>query len=137
MLLSDHSYDVAFKRQMNAYHEELWQHLALVPALEPQTRNAVMEYLLELACQAQNERNIDLGRRAILGLPRAWLLQHLETYAEPLLQLEDEWEYRRLGEIYLRLDEGLVRRLAARGLESRDEGIREAAQDFLGALSNG
>jgi hypothetical protein len=105
-----------------------------VPTLNPSTGDAVLSYLLELACQAQNMRNIELGRTALLALPRAWLLDRIEAAAEPLLELGDEWEYRRLGEVYLGLDQELVRGLIARGRDSQDEGIKEAAEDFLQAL---
>jgi len=39
---------------MNAFQEGLWQHLEAVPLLEPEIRDRVICYLLELACQAQN-----------------------------------------------------------------------------------
>ena len=105
-----------------------------MPTLNPSTGDAVLSCLLELACQSQNERNIELGRTPLLALPRAWLLDRIEAAARPLLELGDEWEYRRLGEVDLELDQELVRGLIARGRDSQDEGIKEAAEDFLQAL---
>ncbi len=128
-------YEQRYRQQMDAFQPGLSLRLHLVPMLEPDVRDAVMRYLLELACQAQNTGNIMLGRAALLGLPRGWLLEHIETYAEPLLELEDEWEYRRLGELYEELDDELVRRLVRRGLVSSGEDIREAAQDFSDQLA--
>jgi hypothetical protein len=128
-------YDESYQKQMDAFQEGLWRQLELVPTLEPHTRDAVMRYLLELACQAQNARNIVLGRAAILSLPKDWLLQHIDSYAEPLLQVDDEWEYRRLSEIYDQLDVQLVRRLAMHGRQSRNEGVNAAAQELLDWLS--
>jgi hypothetical protein len=43
---------------MNAFQAGLWEHLDAVPTLAPQIREAVLQYLLELACQAQNIANI-------------------------------------------------------------------------------
>jgi len=126
-----HSYGTSYKRWMNAFQEGLWEHLEAVPTLEPQTRDAVMGYLLELACQCQNITNISLGRMALLALPRDWLVQHIKRYAEPLLELEDEWEYRRLLEVYQQLDDDLVHRLALRGLTSPDGDIQETAHEWL------
>jgi len=40
-----------------------------------------------------------IGRYGILALPNDWVLQHIEALAEPLLQLEDAWENRRLLEV--------------------------------------
>lgn len=123
-------YDVSYRRRMDAFDEGLWTRLDTVPTLQPETRDAVVRYLLELACQSQHVRNIVLGRTALLSLPRQWIIDHIEPYAEPLLRLEDEWEYSRLGELYEQLDEGLVLRLIARGSSSHDDEIRVAAQDF-------
>lgn len=123
-------YDTMYRQRMDTFAENLASRLDTVPTLEPAICDAVMGYLLELACQAQNARNIVLGRTAILGVPRVWLLANIERYAEPLLQLQDEWEYRRLGELYTQLDDALLERLVIRGLSSQDEGIRQAAHDF-------
>jgi len=88
-------------------------------------------YLLELACQSQNIKNIQVGRIAILSLSREWAVREIEIFAEPLIRLEDEWEYRHLGELYEKLDVGLLRRLVARGLVSRNPAIRETAHELL------
>ena len=87
-------YTIAFRQQMTISHKDLWKHLELTPKLEPKIGDAVLRYVLELACQCQHIRNIELGRMALLELPREWVLQHIERVAEPLLQLNDEWEYR-------------------------------------------
>ncbi len=123
-----------YKQQMDSFQPGLWQHLEAVPTLEPPTREAVMRYLLELACQAQNINNILLGRMTLLALPRDWLAQHIERYAEPLMEREDEWEYRRLAEIYEQLDFYLLLRHIERGQASPNSNIQEAAQDFLEGL---
>jgi hypothetical protein len=125
------SYGEWYKQKMNAFEEGLWHHLEAVPLLEPEIRDGVICYLLELACQAQHIANISLGRMALRALPRDWLLQNIERYAEPLLELEDEWEYRRLLEVYEHLDDDLVHRLAVRGLTSPQSGIREVGQEWL------
>lgn len=129
------SYQLRYRQYMNSFGRDLWEHPEVVPSLEPGKRDAVIAYLLELACQSQNVENIQLGRAVILSLPHPWIVESIEAYAEPLLRLDDEWEYRRLGELYERLDTNLLRRLAMRGLESRVHEIREAAQDFLEWLS--
>ena len=126
-----HPYEINYRNQMDAFQKDLWAHLDLTPTLPTDTGHAILAYLLELACQAQNELNIELGRKALLALPRMWLLEHIEEDAEPLIQLNDEWEYRRLLELYSMLDNMLARKLALRGINNSDIGIREACQDFL------
>jgi hypothetical protein len=124
------SNNVAYQQRMETFATGPAENIGAVPTLEPATCDAVMRYLLELACQAQNTGNIQLGRAALLGLPRAWLLAQIERHAEPLLHLQDEWEYRRLGELYAQLDNALLGRLAARGLSSPDSNIRQSAHEF-------
>ncbi len=128
-------YEIRYRQEMDTFETDLWSRLERVPDLDPVTRDAVLRYLLDLACQAQNARNIVLGRAAIQALPREWLLVNLERYAEPLLQLEDEWEYRRFAELYELLDDELLHRLVVRGLTSSDGEIREAAQEFQSWLN--
>jgi hypothetical protein len=130
--MTNRSYDTEFRRQLDALYEGLSANLELLPILPSETSEAVLTYLLELACQAQNTRNIDLGRMALLRLPTGWLVERIEQIAEPLLQLNDEWEYRRLLEVYERLDSALTQRLAARGMNSDQPDIRATAQEYFG-----
>jgi hypothetical protein len=85
---------------------------------------------LALACQAQNIGRITAGRQQVLAMPRAWVLERIEQVAAEVLDLSDEWEYRRLLEVGALLDAGLVRRLVRLGLDSENPEVREAAQDF-------
>ncbi len=127
-------YDLAYRRQMDHYHPRLWAQLDGVPLLEPGVGAQVVSFLLELACQSQHMRNIELGREALQAIPRDWLMAHLEQAAEHLLHLNEEWEYRRLLELYWGLDRELTRRLATQGLESANPDIRLAGQEFLDKL---
>jgi hypothetical protein len=120
---------------MDTYQKDLWKHLERVSQLEPESGDAVLSYLLELACQSQHTGNIERGRKALLRLPRDWVLQHIERVAEPLLQLNDEWEYRRLLEVYEHLDKELVQKLVYRGLTSQNPEIRETAADYRESLA--
>lgn len=85
---------------------------------------------LERACRAQNGAIITRGRREILALPRKAVLEDIERIAADCLSLEDEWEFRRLLEVYEELDGELLRRLVATGLASPNPEIKEAAEDF-------
>lgn len=123
------TYGTSYRRRMDTFRDGLWKRLDTVPTLDPQTRDAVLQYLLELACQSQNIANISLGRMALLTLPRHWVLGTIERTAEALLDLEDEWEYRRLLELYQLLDRTLVHHLVALGLTSPNRAVRETAQE--------
>ena len=58
------------------------------------------------------------------------MLERIEGIADRTLNYDDDWEYRRLLELYERLDANLLSRLVSRGIESPNADIAEAAQDF-------
>jgi hypothetical protein len=120
---------------MDAFHPGLWERLELVPTLANSGGLDVVDYLLELACQPQNTMNIDLGRRALVGLPREWLLSCIEERAAARLSLNEEWEYRRYLEACCFIDTQLAERVAALGLGSDAADVREAAREFAGTCA--
>ena len=130
-MASIHPYEERYRGRMDTFQKDLWAHLELIPFLQIVTGNAVLAYLLELSCQSQNAFNVELGRNALLALPRTWLLEHIEVAAEPLIQLNNNWEFRRLLELYSLLDTTLARQLALRGITDPDAEIREASEIFL------
>jgi hypothetical protein len=80
---------------------------------------------------SQAHRYIAPARDIIHSLPREWVIDNIETVAEPILQNGTEEEYRRMLEMYRELDPELTRRLAQRATEHPDWEIREAGSDFL------
>jgi hypothetical protein len=82
------------------------------------------------AYQAQNTSVIMRGRREILSMPGDEVLGNIESVPEDSLPLGDEWEFRRLLELYEQLDRVLLKRLVERGLQSQNPEIREASEDF-------
>lgn len=129
-----HPYEHSYRQKMDQFAPDLAAHLDRVPTLPPDYQRAVLTYVLELACQAQNQLNIDLGRAAIWNMPRAWVLAHIEAAAEFLLQFNDEWEYRRLIEVYWHMDIALVKRLVERGLANTEADIQAVALECLAQL---
>ena len=124
-------YDKSFRQGLDAFHKDLWANPERVSRLEPSKAIEVLADAVDLACRSQNMRNIDLGRKFVMAAPRAWVLEHIEWVAEPLVQLNDDWEYRRLLELYEGLDAGLLLRLEKRGLQNSDVDIRDAGSDFI------
>lgn len=133
-------YEFNYRNEMDKFYPNLWAQLDLLPSLEPELARNVLHYLLSF-CHMQNVGNIMIGRRAICAIPRDWLFAHIEAAAAFLYtdNLEnDDWEYRRLGEIYRELgNEDLLRRHIQRGLVTDNADIKEAAQDFLDVLEHG
>ena len=71
MLSDANPYDEWFKQQLDAIDSGIWNQLDLVPTLAQDQHTAILQYLLELACQATYYRNIGLGRAALQALPRS------------------------------------------------------------------
>jgi len=130
MNLSDVSYDLGVKEWLNKIEPEIWKHLERIPLLPEETADELLCYFIQLACQPTNIRPITIGRVAISEMPKEWVLYHIEALAEKNLNLNDDWEYRRLVELYSQLDNKLVQRLVVLGLNSSNPDVVEAAEDF-------
>lgn len=85
---------------------------------------------LPRACQAQNMRWITQGRTWIWSLPRHWLIRNLPDVALRVLDLNEEWEYRRFLEVLHPIDQGLFERFIEMGASNSDPEIRETAADL-------
>lgn len=102
--------------------------LRFIPCLGLEERQSLFAYLVDLASVSHSD--IELCREVILSFPKGWLVENIETIAEPLLHSGTDEEYRRLLELYKEIDWQLTQRLAQRALEHEDLDIREAGDDF-------
>jgi hypothetical protein len=120
----------SFRRVLDGLRTGLSEAPGTVPSLDEATAAKLLSHLLELACRAQHMGNIQIGRQYLQAIPRAWLLDRIEPAAEGLLASGDDWEFRRLLELYELLDPTLLKALVSRGLKSDQELVREAAEEF-------
>ena len=97
-------------------------------------RQSLLDELLELASFSHSD--IELCRKAILSLPKTWLLATIETSVEGLLADGTDEEYRRLLELYIKIDLRLTKKLVKKALQHDDVDIREAGEDFQRYLKN-
>lgn len=109
--------------------------LRLIEYLKLEERQSLFDELVDLASVSHSD--IELCRKAILSLPKTWLLANIEKSADSLLQDGTDEEYRRLLELYIDIDGELTQRLARRALQHDDPDIREAGEDFQNYLKNG
>lgn len=109
--------------------------LRLIEYLKLEERQSLFDDLVDLASVAHSD--IELCRKAILSLPKMWVLANLEKSAEPLLQDGTDEEYRRLLELYIEIDREVTQRLALRALQHDDPDIHEVGEDFQNYLENG
>jgi hypothetical protein len=74
-------------------------------------------------------------QKLILSISKSWLIENIESYAEPILAQEDNHEeYSILMELFMQIDKGLAVRLAERAINNNDEDIREWGIDMLEEL---
>lgn len=77
---------------------------------------------------------VEFVRTILLRLPREYLIGVIPSIAEPILSSGTYDEYRRILELYERIDGALTERLARRAAANADPDIREAGIDFLNRL---
>jgi hypothetical protein len=108
--------------------------LRLIAYLKLEERQSLFDDLVDLASVSHSD--IELCRKAILSLPKTWVLANIEKSAEPLLQDGTDEEYRRFLELYIDIDRELAQRLALRALQHDDPDIHEVGEDFQNYLEN-
>ena len=106
--------------------------LHVLRSLATEERQDLFDDLVEWASTGHG--SVLIFREAIASLPRDWVLSRIERTAEPLLRDGTYDEYRRLLELFIKLDRDLALRLARRAAVNPDEDIREAGLDFLDVL---
>ena len=110
-------------------------------------RNSVLRLLLYLDFQEKvpffddlvdlgsvDHSDVDLVWKVILSFPKDFLLANIEKSAETVLSnaTQDAYvEYRCLLALYFKIDYQLTYRLAQRALQSEDEDVREAGEDYM------
>ena len=111
-----------------------YEDISKLDKLPLETSLEVLKVLVGFACESQNTALIMLGRTNICKIDKSWLAKHLIEVAKSCLDLNDEWEYRRLFELVLEAVPELKQEVADIGFNSADDDIKEAAADYLDHL---
>jgi hypothetical protein len=98
---------------------------------DSEQRKPLFPVFLRLACEPTHISEITAARRAILSLPRVWVLERIEIEAGNLLDWDDDWIHRRFPELCRLLDRDLTIRAAQRAATHQNPDIKEAGEDFL------
>lgn len=125
------SYSQHYIKEMDAFYPYLWKHLDIIPSFPSELSAKVISYLLKIGCQSTHIGNIRLGKESLISMPRDWLIERIHDIATQTLDLNDDWEYTRLLEIYTLLDKDLLVLLCQLGKQSGNVAIQEAANDFM------
>ncbi len=120
----------ALCQQINSLHPGAADRLDRIDQLPNSASRMIVNILLGRACQAQNVGNITSARTLLRTLPPLWLSSILPDAIEAVLDLNDEWAYRRLIELLEELKSELRARYLEHGMASSLTEIREAATDM-------
>ncbi len=124
------SYLIAMNRKIDAISPNISNTLAQIETIDPARALQVLGELLSHACQGTNEAAIMAGRKAVSGLPVVWLNANLCHVVHVRLNLDDDWEFRRLLELMKEVSPAMMPAIVKAGLSSPNADVREAAQDF-------
>ncbi|AGP33611.1 hypothetical protein [Sorangium cellulosum] len=91
--------------------------------------------LLALSCYAHGLSGEAI--QLLMLLPRDWVTQNIEAHAENILRDATYEEYRMLIQVYAQLSPALARKLAERAVQSNDDDIKEAGEDYLAQGAGG
>lgn len=90
---------------------------------------AILKTLISFACTPTTVAYILFSLNLIHNFPEYWLVEHLPTVVEEILNIEDEWEFRRLLECIEHIPT-LIDYYISLGLKSINVEVIEAANDF-------
>jgi hypothetical protein len=125
----------------NLYARKLWAYLAMYTGtLDPDlsmiaswpsevSREALRRVLIFACCNSKIPA-IVAGREALTKIPLDWLARNIDEVVEETLDLDDEFEFRRLLEA-LEFDENMSEKYIQLGLQSGVPDIAETADEFL------
>jgi hypothetical protein len=132
------SFEKMLRNRIEEHHQTTLNGLGQIDKWPPSRSTGILQRVLALACQAQNFHRISEGRMALAAMPRDWLTDNLPLRVSLDLDLDDEWEFRRLLELLEILgmeSTELFRGYLQFGLEvSNNPEVTEAAVEFQKAL---
>jgi hypothetical protein len=117
-------------RKINSLHPGAGDQLDRIDELPDSTSKMLVNILLEAACQSQNVGNITSARKMMLRIPPVWLASALHDAIEAVVDLNDEWEYRRLIELLKELKSEVLTYYLDYGMAVGSSAIYEATIDM-------
>lgn len=115
---------------INKITDEGYSNIKSLNELPIDKAREILSILLEFACKGQTHAYINISRKLILQIPLNWLLENFIIVVETTIDLNDEWEYRRMLELASYISKELLKWGVDIGLNSKDTEINEAAEDF-------
>ncbi|MGG4460866.1 hypothetical protein ABEX29_21450 [Brevibacillus porteri] len=123
-------YELRMRADINQIYAGAYDDINTITTVPLETGVKVLTVLLESACHGQNIGPIVLARGLLKNISSEWLYQHLPVIVRECIDLDDEWEYRRLLEVVQEIVPLLLKEYVLLGLHSKNEEVREAAEDY-------
>lgn len=126
----DNIFEKDISDAINKITDEGYSNIKSLNELPIDKAREILSILLEFACKGQTHAYINISRKLILQIPLNWLLDNFIIVVETTIDLNDEWEYRRLLELASYISKELLKWGVDIGLNSKNTEINEAAEDF-------
>jgi hypothetical protein len=106
--------------------------LELISFLKVEDRRPLLAEILAVASYVCAE--VFKARSLLKEFPQDWLIENIESAAEPILIGDDDEDYRRVLEVYEETDKRLAIKLARRAKNHSRAEIRAVGEEFLETL---
>lgn len=103
----------------------------LIEKAKDENSDKIILHLIDLACNAQNIANINIGRYFLQITSKDWLMKRLERLIKSFLENGDYWNYIRALELLSTIDKSLTKEIATKAIQHKDLEIQEVGKDFL------
>lgn len=108
----------------------VWFKVQEIMDLSETTFDAVICELLGYACSATNVMPITIGRQCLQSFPADLMTEKIKKLAFSAIDMNDDWDYRRLLEVAKLISEDLLIWTISIGENSENRDIDEASNDF-------
>ena len=108
----------------------IFDRLENIDSIDERKSREILIRLLQASCAVTHATAIVEGRKAFARLPVNWVTKHLPTIVDQALDLNDDWEFRRLLELLALSNPILLKVFVLKSLKSANPDIVEAGNDF-------
>lgn len=119
----------SFRDKLESFSPGLASDVGALASLPDDVIDQVLRFLLESACLSQSMEAIRLGREKLQAAPRR-LMARIEALSFEVVDCDDDYEFRRLAELAVLLDDSFAGRVLARGAGSPDADVKDAAAEL-------
>ena len=132
-----HPYEEKIREKINKIANEdiYFKPSEIMQKSEDVVDNIICE-LLSDACCGQNVLPIEISRELLLAFPKKWISSKIKKLAFRSIDINDDWDYRRLLELSELISKELLIWAIALSDNSENPDIIEASYDFKLTLKN-